>query len=98
MKHSCRRLIIDGPNCVMGVLPDKTLFVVQDRKKLRPAVVGGRPGLYAISSEMCGLDAAIPQRNKGKDFQPMHLDTVIIRPDRQEVKICSQMDSLHLLH
>lgn len=98
LKHSCRRLIIDGPNCVMGVLPDKTLFVVQDRKKLRPAVVGGRPGLYAISSEMCGLDSAIPQRNKGKDFQPMHLDTVIIRPDRQEVKICSQMDSLHLLH
>ncbi len=45
LKHSCRRLIIDGPNCVMGCLPDKTLFVVQDRKKLRPAVVGGRPGL-----------------------------------------------------
>lgn len=98
LKHSCRRLIIDGPNCVMGVLPDKTLFMCQDRKKLRPAVVGGRPGLYAISSEMCGLDAAIPDRNKSKDFQPMHLDTAIIRPDRQEVKICSQMDPLSPLH
>jgi hypothetical protein len=97
LKNSCRRLIIDGPNCVMGCLPDKTVFVVQDRKKLRPAVVGGKPGRYAISSEMCGLDAVIPDRDKTKDFQPMHLDTAIIRPDRQEVKICSQMDTLPLL-
>jgi glutamate synthase domain-containing protein 1 len=98
LKHSCRRLIIDGPNCVMGCLPDKTLFVVQDRKKLRPAVVGGRPGRYAISSEMCGLDVAIPDRDRGRDFQPMHLDTAIIRRDRQEVEICSQMERLAHLH
>jgi predicted glutamine amidotransferase len=98
LKHSCRRLIIDGPNCVMGCLPDKTLFVVQDRKKLRPAVVGGRPGLYAISSEMCGLDVAIPDRDRGRDFQPMHLDTAIIRRDRQEVEICSQTERLAHLH
>jgi hypothetical protein len=37
LKQSCRRLIIDGPNCVIGCLPDHTLFMVQDRKKLRPA-------------------------------------------------------------
>jgi predicted glutamine amidotransferase len=98
LKHSCRRLIIDGPNCVMGCLPDKTLFVVQDRKKLRPAVVGGHPGLYAISSEMCGLDVAIPDRDRGRDFQPMHLDTAIIRRERQEVEICSQMERLAHLH
>jgi len=98
LKHSCRRLIIDGPNCVIGCLPDKTLFMVQDRKKLRPGVVGGKPGIYAFSSEMCGLDAAIPDRDKSKDFQPMHLDTVIIRPDRLEVSICSQMEPLPPLH
>jgi glutamate synthase domain-containing protein 1 len=98
LKHSCRRLIIDGPNCVMGCLPDKTLFMVQDRKKLRPGVVGGKPGIYAFSSEMCGLDAAIPDRDKSKDFQPMHLDTVIIRPDRLEVSICSQLGPLPPLH
>lgn len=94
LKTSCRRLIIDGPNCVIGCLPDKSLFMVQDRKKLRPGVVGGRPGLYAISSEICGLDAIVPDRDVSKDFQPMHLDTVIIGPDRQEVKICSQMELL----
>ena len=98
LKHSCRRLIIDGPNCVMGRLSDNTLFLVQDRKKLRPAVAGGREGLYSFSSEMCGLDAAIPDRDKSKDFQPMHLDTVIIPSDRSEVRVCSQQEPLALLH
>ena len=98
LKHSCRGLIIDGPNCVIGCLPDKTLFLVQDRKKLRPGVVGGKPGLYAISSEMCGLDAAIPDRDKSKDFQPMYLDTAFIGPERQEVSTCRQTEPLLLPH
>jgi glutamate synthase domain-containing protein 1 len=98
LKHTCRRLIIDGPNCVIGSLPDKTLFLGQDRKKLRPGLVGGKPGHYAISSEMCGLDVAIPDRDKSKDFQPMYLDTAYIRPDRQEVTICRQTEELPLQH
>lgn len=98
LKHTCRRLIIDGPNCVIGCLPDKTTFMVQDRKKLRPGVVGGRPGLYAFSSEICGLEAAIPDRDKSKDFQPMHLDTAVVLPDRREVKICSQTEPLPQIH
>ncbi|MBT7698106.1 MAG: glutamate synthase, partial [Desulfobacterales bacterium] len=98
LKQSCRRLIIDGPNCVIGSLPDHSLFMAQDRKKLRPGVVGGRPGIYAFSSEICGLDAAIPDRDKSKDFQPMYLDTAIVGPDRQEVTICQQSDPLHLPH
>lgn len=98
LKKCCRRLIIDGPNCVIGCLPDNTVFMVQDRKKLRPGVVGGRPGLFAFSSEMCGLDSAIPDRDKSKDFQPMHLDTIIVSPHRQEYRICSQMEPLAHLH
>ncbi|MEJ2041026.1 MAG: glutamate synthase [Desulfosarcinaceae bacterium] len=98
LKHICRSLIIDGPNCVIGSLPDHSLFMVQDRKKLRPGVVGGKPGCWAFSSEICGLDAAIPDRDKGKDFQPMHLDTAIVGPDRQEVKICCQTDPLPQIH
>lgn len=96
LKRSCRRLIIDGPNMVIGCLPDHSLFMVQDRKKLRPGVVGGKPGMYAFSSEICGLDAAIPFRDKSQDFQPMHLDTAMVGPDRQEVNICSQTDPLPL--
>jgi glutamine phosphoribosylpyrophosphate amidotransferase len=98
LKQTCRKLIIDGPNCVIGSLPDHSLFMVQDRKKLRPGVLGGRPGRYAFSSEICGLDAAIPNRDKSKDYQPMHLDTAIIGPDRQEVKICRQTQPLPHLH
>jgi glutamate synthase domain-containing protein 1 len=98
LKQTCRPMIIDGPNCVIGCLPDHSLFMVQDRKKLRPGVVGGKPGTYAFSSEICGLDAAIPLRDKSKDFQPMHLDTVVVGPDRQEVRICSQKDPLRLPH
>jgi hypothetical protein len=98
LKQSCRRLTIDGPNCVIGCLPDHSLFMVQDRKKLRPGVAGGRPGLFAFSSEMCGLDAVIPERAKSKDFQPMYLDTVVIGPDRQEVKVCCQKEALPLPH
>jgi glutamate synthase domain-containing protein 1 len=98
LKQSCRRLIIDGPNCVIGCLPDHSLFMVQDRKKLRPGVVGGRPGMYAFSSEICGLDSAIPDRDKSQDFQPMHLDTVLVGPERQEVNICSQKAPLPLPH
>lgn len=96
LKRSCRKLIIDGPNCIIGCLPDHTLFMVQDRKKLRPGVIGGMPGLWAFSSEMCGLDSVIPDRDKNKDFQPMYLDTAIVSPDRQEVTICNQTDPLLL--
>ncbi|MBU4344869.1 MAG: glutamate synthase [Desulfobacteraceae bacterium] len=98
LKHSCRKLITDGPNCVIGCLPDHSLFMAQDRKKLRPGVVGGREGLFCFCSEICGLDAAIPDRDKSKDFQPMHLDTAIVGPDRKEVAICCQTQQLPLPH
>lgn len=96
LKRTCKPLIIDGPNCVIGTLPDHSVFMVQDRKKLRPGVVGGKPGLFAFSSEICGLDAIIPDRDKSKDIQPMHLDTVIVNPDREEVSICRQTEPLNL--
>ncbi len=98
LKRTCRRLIIDGPNCVIGVTPDNTMFMVQDRKKLRPGVVGGRPGMYVFCSEMCGLDFLVPDRDKKSDFQPMYTDTVLVGPERREVKLCRQTDPLHLPH
>ncbi|BBO82874.1 hypothetical protein DSCO28_34400 [Desulfosarcina ovata subsp. sediminis] len=94
LKHTCRNLIIDGPNCVIGCLPDTTLFMVQDRKKLRPGVIGGTDGIFVFSSEICGLDAVIPHRDKKKDFQPMHLDTAIVGPQRRRVDLICQSDPL----
>lgn len=94
LKYACRNLIIDGPNCIIGCLPDTTMFMVQDRKKLRPGVIGGIDGTYVFASEMCGLDAVIPQRDPTRDFQPMHLDTAIVRPDRRGVELMRQTDPL----
>lgn len=98
LKQSCRPMIIDGPNCVIGCLPDKTLFMVQDSKKLRPGVVGGKPGIFAFSSEMCGLDAVVPDRDKSRDFQPMRCDTVYVGPEREEAKKWNQWERLAHLH
>jgi hypothetical protein len=94
LKHACRNLIIDGPNCVIGCLPDTTVFMVQDRKKLRPGIIGGTDGTFVFSSEICGLDAIIPHRDKKKDFQPMHLDTAIVGPQRRRMDLICQSDPL----
>lgn len=98
IKQSCRSLIIDGPNCVIGCLPDKTLFMVQDSKKLRPGVAGGKAGIFAFSSEICGIDVAIPNRDKSRDFQPMKYDTVFVGPERKEIKRWNQWEELSPPH
>ncbi len=96
LRSVCRRLIIDGPNAVIGTLPDETCLLVMDQKKLRPATVGGREGAWAIASEMCGVDAMIPNRDPAFDFQPMRDHTIIIPPDRKELTIWSQYDQFPL--
>jgi glutamate synthase domain-containing protein 1 len=96
LRNVCRRLIIDGPNAVIGTLPDETCLLVMDQKKLRPATIGGNPGEWAIASEMCGVDAMIPERDRSTDFQPMRQHTVIVPPDRKELKIWSQFDQFPL--
>ncbi len=92
LRDVTRKLIIDGPNCVIGSLQDETCFMVMDHKKLRPGTVGGKEGEWAMASEMCGVDAMIPERDRSLDFQPMRENMVIISPDRKEYKIWSQFD------
>jgi glutamate synthase domain-containing protein 1 len=92
LRQACKRLIIDGPNAVIGTLPDETCLLVMDQKKLRPATVGGRDGSWAIASEICGVDAMVPDRDPALDFQPMREHTVIIPPHRKELEIWSQHD------
>ncbi len=96
LREACKRLIIDGPNAVIGTLPDESCLLVMDQKKLRPATVGGHEGEWAIASEICGIDAMIPNRDPSLDFQPMREHTVIIPPDRKELTIWSQHDPLPL--
>lgn len=96
LRDACKRLIIDGPNAVIGTLPDETCMLVMDQKKLRPATVGGRDGAWAIASETCGVDAMVPDRDPTLDFQPMREHTIIVPPDRKELEIWSQHDPLPL--
>ena len=91
LKISLRPLCIDGPNCVIGFTPDGTCFMVQDSKKLRPGVVGGVKGKYALMSEECGLDKAIPDRERSNDIFPMKYDMVVVSPGAEEVKVWNQL-------
>jgi glutamate synthase domain-containing protein 1 len=91
LKKSLRPLCIDGPNCVIGFTPDGTCFMVHDSKKLRPGAVGGKPGKYALMSEVCGVDSAVPDRDRSTDIFPMKYDTVIIAPGAREVKVWNQL-------
>jgi glutamate synthase domain-containing protein 1 len=91
LKMSLRPLCIDGPNCVIGFMPDGTTFMVQDSKKLRPGVVGGVKGKYALMSEECGLDRVISERDTALDIYPMKYDMVIVKPGAQEVTVWNQL-------
>jgi len=92
LKKSLRPLCIDGPNCVIGFTPDGSVFMVQDAKKLRPGVVGGTNGRkFGLMSEVCGLDSAVPDRDKSTDIFPMKYDMVIIAPQAREVKVWNQL-------
>ena len=91
VKQSMRQLCIDGPNMIIGFTPDGTVFMVQDAKKLRPGVVGGVKGKYALMSEECGVDRAVPKRDRSKDIYPMKYDMVIISPQAEEVQVWNQL-------
>lgn len=91
IRASLRMLTIDGPNCVIGFTPDGTCLMVQDSKKLRPGVVGGVNGKYVLTSEECGLDKAIPERDRTKDIFPMKYDMVIVSPNAEEVRVWNQL-------
>ncbi len=67
--------------------------MVHDSKKLRPGVVGGVKGKYALMSEECGLDSVIPERDKSKDIFPMKYDMVIVNPGAEEVAVWNQLQN-----
>ena len=90
IKRVLRPLTIDGPNCTIGTDTDGTVFMVQDAKKLRPGVIGGVPGKYALMSEICGVDAVVPERDRSKDVFPMKYDMAMISKDAKEITIWNQ--------
>ena len=90
IKRVLRPLTIDGPNCTIGTDTDGTVFMAHDSKKLRPGVIGGVPGKYALMSEVCGVDAVVPERDRSKDVFPMKYDMAMISKDAKEITIWNQ--------
>ena len=89
MRQSLAHLEINGPNTIIGVLPDNTLFTCCDAKKLRPVVVGQDGDMVVISSEVCGINEVLPDRNWEVDIYPNEREIVVI-DDNLEVQRWNQ--------
>ena len=81
IKESLAHLEINGPNTVIGVLPDGTLFTCCDSKKLRPIVVGYTDDTVIMTSEVTGINELLPNRNWENDIYPGERETVVINND-----------------
>ncbi|HSA07272.1 MAG TPA: hypothetical protein P5556_08840 [Candidatus Gastranaerophilales bacterium] len=78
IKESLAHLEINGPNTIIGGLPDGTIFTCCDSKKLRPVVVGRTDDTVVITSEVSGINEILPERNWEDDIYPHERETVII--------------------
>jgi len=78
IKASLAHLEINGPNTIIAVLPDGTLFTCCDSKKLRPVVIGKTDDTIIITSEVIGLNEVMPERDFSQDIYPNEREMVVI--------------------
>jgi glutamate synthase domain-containing protein 1 len=81
LKASLAHLEINGPNTIIGVLPDARCFATCDSKKLRPIVIGQTDHTIVFSSEVCGINEILPDRNIEDDIYPHEREIVIVNND-----------------
>ena len=81
IRQSLAHLEINGPNTIIAGLPDGRMMTCCDSKKLRPVVVGGDGEMVAISSEVCGINEILPNRDTSKDIYPNEREVVVINQD-----------------
>lgn len=81
IRESLAQLEINGPNAVIGLLPDGRMLAVCDSKKLRPVVCGTNGEITAITSEVCGLNAIMPERDANNDIYLGERDTLVVDND-----------------
>lgn len=81
IRHSLAHLEINGPNTIIAMLPNNEIITCCDSKKLRPVIIGGDDTTMAISSEVCGLNVILPNRDKEKDIYPNEREVVVITPE-----------------
>ncbi|MDD3294420.1 MAG: glutamine amidotransferase family protein [Geobacteraceae bacterium] len=78
IRQSLAHLEINGPNTIIGALPDFTMWVVCDAKKLRPIVVGRTKDTVVFSSEVCGINEILPERDWEADIYPNEREIVVV--------------------
>jgi len=78
IRQSLAHLEINGPNTIIGVLPDNTMFTCCDAKKLRPVVVGRNEEMVVFSSEVCGINEVLPERDWETDIYPHEREIVAV--------------------
>lgn len=54
IRESLTHLEINGPNAIIGLLPDGRMNTCCDSKKLRPVVLEGDNAMVAVALEACG--------------------------------------------
>lgn len=81
IKSSLAHLEINGPNTIISVLPDGTLFTVCDSKKLRPIVIGCDEDTVIMTSEVTGINDILPNRDISKDIYPNEREMVVVNND-----------------
>lgn len=81
IRESLAQLEINGPNTLIGLLPDGRMLTVCDAKKLRPLVIGSDGDLVAMASEVCGLNAILPDRDNTRDIYLQERQTVVVNND-----------------
>ncbi len=81
IKASLAHLEINGPNTIIGVLPDGTMYTCCDSKKLRPVVVGQTDDTISITSEVTGINEILPDRDWEKDIYPHEREMVVVNND-----------------
>ncbi|MDD6088278.1 MAG: glutamate synthase [Desulfovibrionaceae bacterium] len=89
IRETLAHLEINGPNTIIGLLPDGRMISCCDSKKLRPVVIGTTGDMVAISSEVCGLNAIMPNRDASKDIYTDERELIVIDNDLK-VERCKQ--------
>lgn len=78
IRESLSHLEANGPGAIIALLPDGTMLALGDSRKLRPMVVGGDENMVVVSSEVCGLNDILPERDTGEDIYPGEREMVVI--------------------
>ena len=89
IRQSLAHLEINGPNVIIGMLPDGKMITCCDSKKLRPVVIGRDENMVVISSEVCGRNEVMPDRDITNDIYPNERELIEIDNDL-EVRRCKQ--------